>query len=134
MHFDGAHFAGDVYFAGDAYFDRVTTFTGDADFDGAHFAGDVYFAGDAYFDRVTTFTRDAYAHFVMAEFRASAAFSGIQGQPSFGFEECKFNKRSRGTYEWGPIPIPEDNDGLPAGAVWEDFQEEDDKDGGTTTR
>ena len=134
VHFDGAHFAGDVYFAGDAYFDRVTTFTGDADFDGAHFAGDVYFAGDAYFDRVTTFTRDAYAHFVMAEFRASAAFSGIQGQPSFGFEECKFNKRSRGTYEWGPIPIPEDNDGLPAGAVWEDFQEEDDKDGGTTTR
>ena len=136
--FDGATFTGyadfgRAHFAGDADFDGAT-FTGDVHFDGAHFAGDVYFAGDAYFDRVTTFTRDAYAHFVMAEFRASAAFSGIQGQPSFGFEECKFNKRSRGTYEWGPIPIPEDNDGLPAGAVWEDFQEEDDKDGGTTTR
>lgn len=69
-----------------------------------------------------TFTRDA--RFDGAEFRASAAFSGIQGQPSFGFEECKFNEKFRDDYEWGPIPIPEDNDGRPAGAVWEDFQEE----------
>lgn len=52
----------------------------------------------------------------------------------FVFEACKFNEIFRGTYEWGPIPIPEDNDGLPAGAVWEDFREEDDKDGGTTNR
>ena len=89
-------------------------FTGGADFSEVHFVGDADFGG--------------------AEFRASAAFSGIQGQTSFGFEECKFNKISRGTYKWGPIPIPGDNNELPAGAVWEDFQEEDDKDGGTTTR
>lgn len=89
------------------------------------------FARGAYFGGVT-FTRDA--HFGGAEFRASAAFLGIQGQPSFGFEECKFNERFRDAYEWGPIPIPKDNDGLPAGAVWADFPEEDDKDGGTTNR
>ena len=150
-YFDGAHFAGGVYFggahfAGGAYFDGAhfaggayfgwAHFVGGAYFDGAHFAGGAYFgwahfAGGADFGEVH-FAGDA--DFGGAEFRASAAFSGIQGQTSFGFEECKFNKISRGAYEWGPIPIPEDNDGLPAGAVWEDFQEEDDKDGGTTTR
>ena len=160
--FRGTHFAGDVGFdgadfAGDARFDG-TTFTGDANFyvadfagdarfDGAHFAGDADFgwadfAGDARFDGATftgdtdfigaTFTRDA--DFRGAEFRASAAFSGIQGQPSFRFEACKFNRKFRGTdaYEWEPIPTGDD--GLPAGAVWEDFQEEDGKDGGTTNR
>ena len=80
-----------------------------ADLDGANFSG-AHFTGGA--------------NFVMAEFRTSAVFSGIQGQPSFRFEECKFNKIFRGAYEWGPIPIPEDNDGLPAGAVWKDFLEE----------
>ena len=89
------------------------------------------FAGSAYFDGAT-FARGA--DFRVAEFRGGAAFSGIQGQPSFGFEECKFNKIFRGAYEWGPIPIPKDNDELPAGAVWADFPEEDDKDGGTTSR
>lgn len=81
-----------------------TKFERGANFSGAHFTGG--------------------ANFVMAEFRTSAVFSGIQGQPSFRFEECKFNKIFRGAYEWGPIPIPEDNDGLPAGAVWKDFLEE----------
>ena len=81
-----------------------TKFERGANFSGAHFTGG--------------------ASFVMAEFRTSAVFSGIQGQPSFRFEECKFNKIFRGAYEWGPIPIPEDNDGLPAGAVWKDFLEE----------
>ena len=139
-HFRGATFAGGAYFGGadfadDAYFDGAT-FTRGAYFYGADFTGDAYFGGahftgDAYFDGAH-FTGDAY--FDGAEFRASAVFSGIQGRPSFGFEACKFNERFRGAYEWGPIPIPKDNNELPAGAVWADFPEEDDKDGGTTNR
>ena len=139
-YFGWAHFAGGAYFgwahfAGGAYFGGAH-FAGGAYFGWAHFAGGVYFggarfAGGADFSEVH-FAGDA--DFGGAEFRASAAFSGIQGQTSFGFEECKFNKISRGTYKWGPIPIPGDNNELPAGAVWEDFQEEDDKDGGTTNR
>ena len=128
--FSEAHFTGDTYFYG-------AHFTGDADFSGADFSGayfsKAHFTGGAYFSEAH-FTGGAY--FSRAEFRASAAFSGIQGQPSFGFKKCKFNKKFRGAdaYKWGPIPIPEDNDGLPAGAVWADFPEEDDKDGGTTNR
>ena len=93
----------------------------------ATFADGAYFGG-------ATFTRGAYADFGGAEFRASAAFSGIQGQPSFRFETCKFNRKFRWTnaYEWGPIPTS--NDGLPAVAMWKDFLKEDDKDGGTTNR
>ena len=82
-----------------------TKFERGANFSGAHFTGGASFSG-AHFT--------GGANFVMAEFRTSAVFSGIQGQPSFRFEECKFNKIFRGAYEWGPIPIPEDNDGLPA--------------------
>ena len=127
--FRGADFARGAYFSG-------ATFTGDAAFSGADFTGGAYFIGadfarGAYFIGAT-FTGDAY--FSGAEFRASAVFLGIQGQPSFGFEACKFNERFRGAYEWGPIPIPKDNNELPAGAVWADFPEEDDKDGGTTNR
>ena len=155
----GAHF-GEADFAGGTDFNGAT-FTDNADFHETYFAGDANFgeadfAGDAHFNGTTfaggtnfgeaDFTGDAYfreadfaggADFSWAEFRASATFSRIpeiQGQPSFGFEACKFNKRFRGAYEWGSIPIPEDNDGLPADAVWKDFQEEDDKDGGTTNR
>ena len=106
--FSGAHFTGGASFSG-------AHFTGDASFSGAHFTADADFL-------MAHFTGGA--NFVMAEFRTSAVFSGIQGQPSFRFEECKFNKIFRGAYEWGPIPIPEDNDGLPAGAVWKDFLEE----------
>ena len=124
--FNGATFAGGATFKRGAYF-RGATFAGGAYFDGATFTGGADFNG-------ASFTRDEYAYFVRAEFRASATFSGIQDPPSFIFEECKFNEKFRGTYEWGPIPIPEDNDGLPAGAVWKNFQEEDDKDGGTTNR
>ena len=102
--FSGAHFTGGASFSG-AHFTGGADFGG-ADLDGANFSG-AHFTGGA--------------NFVMAEFRTSAVFSGIQGQPSFRFEECKFNKIFRGAYEWGPIPIPEDNDGLPAGAVWKDF-------------
>ena len=127
--FRGADFTGGAYFIGadfarGAYFDDAH-FARGAAFRGADFARGAYFIG-------ATFTGDAY--FSGAEFRASAVFSGIQGQPSFGFEACKFNERFRGAYEWGPIPIPEDNDGLPAGAMWKDFLKEDDKDGGTTNR
>ena len=128
--FSEAHFTGDTYFYG-------AHFTGGAYFSGAHFTDGAYFSrahfGDADFSEAH-FTGGT--NFSGAEFRASAAFSGIQGQPSFGFKKCKFNKKFRGAdaYKWGPIPIPEDNDGLPAGAVWADFQEEDDKDGGTTNR
>ena len=142
--FRGAHFTGDVdfrgaTFAGGAYFDGATFaggadfgwahFTGDADFDEATFTrgayfGDAYFADDAHFAGYAYFAGASFTRgvdFSGAEFRASAVFSGIQGPPSFGFEECKFNKISRDAYEWGPIPIPKDNDGLPAGAVWKDF-------------
>ena len=132
-YFGGAHFADDAYFAGGAYF-RGATFTGNADFRGAHFAGEtdfdgVTFAGGADFCGAA-FT--GVANFGGAKFSGSAAFSRIQGQPSFRFEECKFNEKFRGAYVWGPIPTG--NDGLPAGAAWEDFPEEDDKDGGTTSR
>ena len=148
--FSGAEFTGKAYFTkakfeGKAVFNplrvteintRSTKFLGDAIFCNAEFKGKAEFVcaeftGKASFNE--TIFRDG-ADFDWAEFRARAAFSGIQGQTSFGFEECKFNKISRGTYKWGPIPIPGDNNELPAGAVWEDFQEEDDKDGGTTTR
>ena len=112
--FSGAHFTGGADFGG-------------ADLDGANFSG-AHFTGDANFNVAdldgANFSGAHFtggANFVMAEFRTSAVFSGIQGQPSFRFEECKFNKIFRGAYEWGPIPIPEDNDGLPAGAVWKDF-------------
>ena len=126
--FSGAHFTGGASFSG-------AHFTGDADFggadlDGANFSG-AHFTGGADFGGAdldgANFSGAHFtggANFVMAEFRTSAVFSGIQGQPSFRFEECKFNKIFRGAYEWGPIPIPEDNDGLPAGAVWKDFLEE----------
>ena len=121
-HFGGATFTGDAHFGGatfadDAHFDGAT-FTRGAYFGDAYFADDAHFAGYAYFAGAS-FTRGV--DFSGAEFRASAVFSGIQGPPSFGFEECKFNKISRDAYEWGPIPIPKDNDGLPAGAVWKDF-------------
>ena len=116
--FSGAHFTGDADFL-------MADFTGGANFSGAHFTGGADFGGadlDGANFSGAHFTGGA--NFVMAEFRTSAVFSGIQGQPSFRFEECKFNKIFRGAYEWGPIPIPEDNDGLPAGAVWKDFLEE----------
>ena len=150
--FSGAEFTGKTSFAkakfeGKAIFNRLnvaeintrsTKFLGDAIFRNAEFTGMANFAGAEFTGKTsfneTIFARDEYAYFVGAEFRASAAFSGIPGQPSFRFEKCKFNKISRDDYEWGPIPIPGDNDGLPAGAVWKDFREEDDKDGGTTNR
>ena len=114
--FRGAAFAGGADFC-------VADFAGGADFRGAAFAGGADFRGAAF---------TGVANFGGAKFSGSAAFSRIQGQPSFGFEECKFNERFRGAYVWGPIPTG--NDELPAGAVWEDFLEEDDKDGGTTSR
>ena len=127
--FSGAHFTGGASFSG-AHFTGgadflMADFTGGANFSGAHFTGGADFGGadlDGANFSGAHFTGGA--NFVMAEFRTSAVFSGIQGQPSFRFEECKFNKIFRGAYEWGPIPIPEDNDGLPAGAVWKDFLEE----------
>ena len=116
--FRGATFTRGAYFVG-------ATFTGNAYFGVATFADGAYFGGATFADGAdfggATFTRGAYADFGGAEFRASATFSGIQDPPSFRFKECKFNEIYRGTYEWGPIPIPKDNGGLPAGAVWEDF-------------
>ena len=116
--FSGAHFTGGASFSG-------AHFTGGASFSGAHFTGDADFnVADLDGANFSGAHFTGGANFVMAEFRTSAVFSGIQGQPSFRFEECKFNKIFRGAYEWGSIPIPEDNDGLPAGAVWKDFLEE----------
>ena len=146
--FTGVPYFGGATFTGVAYF-FIAHFTGGANFGGAHFTGGVtfdwatfagvvdfrvaHFAGVADFGGAT-FT--GVADFDEAEFRGVADFSEIQDQPSFGFKKCKFNEKFRGAdaYKWGPIPIPEDNDGLPAGAVWKDFLEEDDKDGGTTSR
>ena len=133
-------------FLGDAIF-HDAEFTGYTDFTGVEFEDMADFTG-AEFERMADFTvaefkgeagfnetifRDG-AYFGLTEFRSSADFSEIQGQLSSNFEKCKFNKIYRDTYKWGPIPIPEDNDGLPAGAVWKDFPEEGDKDGGTTSR
>lgn len=141
-YFGGAAFTGGAYFVeavftGSAYFGWAV-FTGGARFVGARFTDRAYFgwavfAGGAYFDRADL---TGEADFRGAEFRGVAYFSEIQGQPSFGFEACKFNRKFRGidAYGFGPIPLPKDNDGLPAGAVWADFPEEDDKDGGTTNR
>ena len=122
-------------FLGDAIF-HDAEFTGKADFTGVEFERMADFTvaefkGEAGFNE--TIFRDG-AYFGLTEFRSSADFSEIQGQLSSNFEKCKFNKIYRDTYKWGPIPIPKDNDGLPAGAVWADFPEEDDKDGGTTSR
>lgn len=135
--FSGAEFTGKADFTkakfeGKAVFNplrvteintRSTKFLGDAIFCNAEFKGKAEFVcaeftGKASFNE--TIFRDG-ADFDWAEFRARAAFSGIQGRPSFGFEACKFSEKFRGAYEWGPIPIPEDNDGLPAGAVWKNF-------------
>ena len=113
-YFRGADFArgadfGRADFARGADF-RGAAFARGADFRGAAFAGGADFCGAAF---------TGVANFGGAKFSGSAAFSRIQGQPSFRFEECKFNERFRGAYVWGPIPTG--NDGLPAGAVWEDF-------------
>ena len=104
--FSGAHFTGGAsfsgaHFTGDADF-FMADFTGGANFSGAHFTGGADFGGadlDGANFSGAHFTGGA--NFVMAEFRTSAVFSGIQGQPSFRFEECKFNKIFRGAYEWG---------------------------------
>ena len=105
-------------FTGYAYLNSAA-FTGYADFHSATFKNKVDFHSATFKNKV--------------DFN-SATFSKIYGPPSFG--ECKFNRKFRGTiaYWWGPIPIPEDNDGLPAGAAWTDFPEEGDKDGGTANR
>ena len=149
--FHDAEFTGYTDFTG-VEFERMADFTGVefedmADFTGVEFEDMADFTG-AEFERMADFTvaefkgeagfnetifRDG-AYFGLTEFRSSADFSEIQGQLSSNFEKCKFNKIYRDTYKWGPIPIPEDNDGLPAGAVWKDFPEEGDKDGGTTSR
>ena len=140
-----------IKFEGDADF-HSAAFTGYADFHGTTFKNKVdfhsaAFTGYAYLNSAAFI---GYADFHSATFKNkvdfhsatfknkvdfnSATFSKIYGPPSFG--ECKFNRKFRGTiaYWWGPIPIPEDNDGLPAGAAWTDFPEEGDKDGGTANR
>lgn len=98
-------FERDAYFYG-TKFERVADFHGAdftvvvADFRGARFTGVAYFVG-ARFTGVAGFT--VVTDFGWAEFRGGAAFSGIQGQPSFGFEKCKFNREFRGAdaYTWG---------------------------------
>ena len=138
--FHNAEFTGKADFTG-VEFEDIADFTGVEFEDMADFTGVEFermadftvaeFKGEAGFNE--TIFRDG-AYFGLTEFRSSADFSEIQGQLSSNFEKCKFNKIYRDTYKWGPIPIPEDNDGLPAGAVWKDFPEEGDKDGGTTSR
>ena len=140
--FRGACFARVADFGGARFTDyadfRVAAFAGGADFRRARFTcgadfGWARFIGDANFARAA-FTD--FAYFGEADFRGGAVFSEIQGQLSFEFGACKFNRKFRGTdaYGFGPIPLPKDNDGLPADAVWKVFPEEGDKDGGTTNR
>ena len=117
---DDADFS-EATFEGSADFKRTTfegrtqlidaTFKKHSGFIGATFEGDTYFNG--------------------AKFRNKTIFSETEGRPSF--DRCKFNRQLRDVIEngikacdFGSIPIPEDNDGLPAGAVWADFPQEDD--------
>lgn len=114
---------------------REATFKGYANFSGAAFKSHANF-DRAVFDDFANFCGAAFksfAHFFGAVFRCRAKFLDIRGM-AFTLKKCKFNGKFRGTdvYEWGPIEIPEDNDGLPEGAVWVDFPEKDDKDDGAT--
>ena len=143
--FGGARFAGDAVFRG-------TTFKNRADFYSAAFTGYAYF-DSATFESCANFYSASFkneadfrsasfkneADFRSASFKNradfySASFSEIYGQLLFEFGACRFNRKFRGTVAYGWGPIPTGNDGLPAGAVWADFPEEDDKDGGTTNR
>lgn len=139
MVFEGlASFSGAI-FKGNADFCR-TTFKGNTELIDATFKGcvgfiEATFKGSTYFSGVA-FKRDV--NFNRAGFCSKTTFSEIQGRPTF--RKCKFNRQLRdfilenGTeaYDFGLIPIPEDNDGLPEGAVWVDFPEKDDKDDGAT--
>lgn len=112
-----------------------SVFKGYANFSGAAFKSHANF-DRAVFDDFANFCGAAFksfAHFFGAVFRCRAKFLDIRGM-AFTLKKCKFNGKFRGTdvYEWGPIEIPEDNDGLPAGAVWVYFPEKDDKDDGVT--
>ena len=144
VHFNEAIFKGEArfkeaIFKRDAYFSK-STFKGLTDFIDATFKGcvgfiEATFKGSTYFSGVA-FKRDV--NFNRAGFCSKTTFSEIQGRPTF--RKCKFNRQLRdfilenGTeaYDFGLIPIPEDNDGLPEGAVWVDFPEKDDKDDGAT--
>ena len=141
LNFRGVKFEGDAdfrkaTFARSAYFNNGTKFEGYTDFSGT------IFERSANFDDGTKFTGSAYlketifgsnANFNKSEFHSGATFSGIQSQPSF--DQCKFNSKLRnavledGTkaYEFDSKLIAKGDAGLPAGAVWADFPEEDDK-------
>ena len=112
------------------------TFKSHAGFNGATFKDYAHFS-DTNFEGLVKFNEATFEgdkHFGRAIFESAANFRGADiGESSPVFEGCICNRRFRGTdsYEWGPIPIPEDNDGLPAGAKWDDSTEEDDKDDNT---
>jgi len=107
-----------------------TTLNGYTNFSKATFKSLTSFDG-AVFDDFANFCETAFksfAHLFGTTFRCKATFLECQGM-AFSLKGCRFNRKFRGTdaYEWGPIPIPEGNDGLPTGAVWADFPEEDNK-------
>lgn len=155
--FSGAEFTGKADFTkakfeGEAYFRRLkvteinirsTKFLGDAIFRNAKFTGMANFGGAEFTGKASfneTIFRDD-ANFGRTKFRGSAAFSGIKGrQPSFA--GGKFNrelhdvKREDGTdfYVFDPSLIPENNAGLPKGAVWTIFPDDDKDDGISTDR
>ena len=156
-YFAGAEFKGKADFTkakfeGKAYFNRLkvteinarsTKFLGDAIFRNAEFTGKAYFTGAEFTGKASfneTIFRDD-ANFGWTKFRGSAKFSGIKGQqPSFA--GGKFNrelhdvKREDGTdfYVFDPSLIPENNAGLPKGAVWTIFPDDDKDDGAATDR
>ena len=124
----GTMFKGDADFSGTAFegcadFKRTkfesrtqlidATFKRHSGFIGTAFEGDAYFNG-------VTFT--GIADFNGVTFTGIADFSGASiGKSSPVFEGCICNRRFRGAnvYDWGPIP--EGNDGLPVGAMWDGF-------------
>ena len=61
-------------------------------------------------------------------FEGTADFSNATFKDMADFFNATFNRKYRNAtyffYKWGPISIPPDNDGLPAGAKWAELQEE----------
>lgn len=89
------------------------------DFHGTAFHGVVSFAYSM-FENETDFSD--------VTFEGTADFSNATFEGTADFSDATFNRKYRNAtyffYKWGPISIPPDNDGLPAGAKWAELQEE----------
>lgn len=99
------------------------------DFHGTAFHGVVSFAYSM-FENETGFSDvifEGTADFFNATFEGTD-FSNAKFKGTADFSNATFNRKYRNAtyffYKWGPISIPPDNDGLPAGAKWAELQEE----------